>query len=97
MSCGRVSLLTKVTRPPAETVTERGDTPQAVIVIVAVDPPGAGVGAGVGAGAGAGAGVGVGELGESLLPPHDGATREISAAKDSERRVFFIRKTSSRY
>ena len=37
MSCGRVSLLTNVTREPAVTVTFFGDTPLAVIVIVAAD------------------------------------------------------------
>ena len=35
MSCGRVSLLTNVTREPGGTVTSCGDTPLAVIVIVA--------------------------------------------------------------
>jgi len=37
MSCGLESLLTNVTRWPAETVTLDGDTPAAVIVMVADD------------------------------------------------------------
>ena len=61
MSCTRLSLLTNVTRDPAATVTERGETPLDVMVIVALD------------GAGVGLGVGVGELGVPLPPPppHD--------------------------
>ena len=69
-------------------VTDLGDTPLDVIVIVAVDPPGVGVGVGVG--------VGLGELGE-LSPPHDAAPRPISSAKNRDASAFFIRRTSSRY
>ena len=65
MSWAILSLLMKVTRLPAATVSDFGDTPLAVIVKVV--PPGAGEGDGAGAGAGAGAGDG--ELGE-LPPPH---------------------------
>lgn len=63
MSCTRLSLLTKVTRDPAEMVTVRGDTPVDVIVIVEVP----GVGGGVGEGEGDGDEVG--EAGVELLPP----------------------------
>jgi len=72
-----VSLLTNVTRDPAEIVTVRGDTPLAVIVIVEV--PGVGEGEGDGAG--------VGDAGVALLPPHPmpiittAATQNDAAAK----------------
>src|SRR4030095_5415062 len=39
ISCGRLSLLTNVTRDPGATVTFFGDTPLAVIVIVAATVP----------------------------------------------------------
>src|SRR5688500_16629843 len=65
MSWPTPSLLTKVTRVPRATTSSRGETPAAVMVIVA--PP---AGGGVGAGAGAGDGVGEGALGESP-PPHE--------------------------
>ena len=77
MSWTRVSLLTNVTRDPAEIVTVRGDTPLAVIVIVEV--PGVGEGEGDGAG--------VGDAGVALLPPHPmpiittAATQNDAAAK----------------
>ena len=79
MSWTRVSLLTKVTRDPAEIVTVRGDTPLAAIVIVEVP--------GVGDGVGEGEGDGVGEAGVvELLPPHPmpitaAATQNDAAAK----------------
>ena len=80
MSWTRVSLLTKVTRDPAEIVTVRGDTPLAVIVIVEVP--------GVGDGVGEGEGDGVGDAGVvELLPPHPmpiittAATQNDAAAK----------------
>jgi hypothetical protein len=83
MSWTRVSLLTKVTRDPAEIVTVRGDTPLAVIVIVEVP----GVGDGVGEGEGEGDGVGDADAGVALLPPHPmpiittAATQNDAAAK----------------
>ena len=70
MSWTRVSLLTKVTRDPAEIVTLRGETAFPDIVIVA--PPGVGVGVGDGAGAGEGA------EGELELPPHATAVSMIN-------------------
>ena len=90
MSCGRVSLLTKVTRPPAVMVTLRGDTPALVIAIVA-SLLGAGVGEGVGDGDGLGDGVGDGAgegdgLGDGegavgvLLPPPPQANAVMAAA-----------------
>jgi hypothetical protein len=88
-----VSLLTNVTRPPAEIVTDRGDTPLEVIVMVAVEP---GVGVGLGLGAGDGDGVGEGELGESS-PPQLAANTTIVSATNRGARIFRIRKTSSRY
>jgi hypothetical protein len=67
MSCGRLSLLTNVTRDPTDTVTAFGDTPLAVMVIVApLDPPGEGVG--------------VGELGVLSLPPHAAAASASTIA-----------------
>jgi hypothetical protein len=80
MSWTRVSLLTKVTRDPAEMVTVRGDTPVDVIVIVEV--PGVGGGEGDGDGDGV-----VGEAAVELLPPHatpiitTAATQNEAAAK----------------
>jgi hypothetical protein len=72
MSWGRLSLLTKVTRPPVAIVTARGDTPLDVMVIVALDGDGVGVGDGIGVGEGLGDGVG--ELGvPESLPPHAAA------------------------
>jgi hypothetical protein len=94
MSWGRLSLLTKLTRPPTAIVTDRGDTPADVMVIVGVEPPGVGVGVGVGVGLGLGAGDG--ELGESLSPPQDTAVAMIKAANRGARN-FRIRKTSLRY
>jgi hypothetical protein len=84
-------LLTKVTRPPAATVTARGETPFAVMVIVAVE----GFGVGVGVGVGDGVGVGLGELGESS-PPQDTAARAMISATNRGARTFRIRKTSSK-
>jgi hypothetical protein len=80
MSWTRVSLLTKVTRDPAEIVTVRGDTPLEAIVIVAVP----GVGFGVGEGEGEGEGDGVGEAGVELLPPHPRAIRTKVATQNDE-------------
>jgi hypothetical protein len=82
MSWTRVSLLTKVTRDPAEIVTVRGDTPLAVIVIVEVP----GVGGGVGEGEGEGDGLGEAGVELLLLPPHPmpittAATQNDAAAK----------------
>jgi len=76
-------LFTKVTRDPADTVTARGDTPLAVIVIVApLEPPGEGVG------------VGVGELGE--LSPH--AAAASASPKAAIRPEWLsLRRTSLRY
>lgn len=75
MSCARVSLLTKVTRVPGETVIDFGDTtPAEEIVIVVVPPPGAGVGAGAGEGEGEGA------VGELPPPPPPHAATMIAAA-----------------
>jgi hypothetical protein len=77
MSWTRVSLLTKVTRDPAEIVTVRGDTPLEVIVIVAVP------GVGFGVGEGEGEGDGVGEAGVELLPPHPRAiTTNVATQKE---------------
>ena len=82
MSWTRVSLLTNVTRDPAEIVTVRGDTAFPEMVIVA--PPGVGVGVGVGDGAGAGAGDG--EDGVELeLPPHAVAARSRNAQSTNRR------------
>jgi hypothetical protein len=91
MSWGRLSLLMKLTRPPAAIVTDRGDTPVDVIVMVAVEPPGVGVGVG----AGLGVGVGEGELGESSPPPQE-ATAMANATNRGARNVR-IRKTSLKY
>jgi hypothetical protein len=63
-------------------VTDRGDTPVEVIVIVTVD--------------GFGVGAGVGELGESP-PPHDTAASATNRATLRDTRHFHIRKTSSKY
>ena len=77
MSCTRLSLLTKVTRDPAEMGSVRGDTPVDVIVIVP----------GVGVGEGEGDGDEVGEAGVELLPPQPmpiittAATQNDAAAK----------------
>jgi hypothetical protein len=89
MSWRRVPLFTKVTRPPTGIVTDRGDTPLAVIVIVGP----------AGAGFGAGAGLGDGELGESLPPPQETAAASASVAMHSvsgARRIR-IRKISLKY
>ncbi len=81
MSCARVSVLTKVTRVPGETVSDFGDTtPAEEIVIVVVPPPGAGVGAGAGEGDGAGEGEGEGAVGELPPPPPTHAATMIAAA-----------------
>jgi hypothetical protein len=63
ISCGRLSLLTNVTREPGATVMSRGETPFAVMVMVveAVGVPGDGEG--------------VGELG--LLPPPHATARAV--------------------
>lgn len=76
MSCVRVPLLTNVTREPAGTVSARGDTPLAVIVMVRF-PPGAGVGDGVGVGEGDGEGDGV--VGDEP-PPHAAAASAIATS-----------------
>jgi hypothetical protein len=88
MSCTRVPLFTKVTRPPTGIVTERGDAPLAVIVIVAA----------LGAGLGAGAGAGEGELGVSLPPPQEtaAATASVAMHSVSGARRIPIRKISSK-
>jgi hypothetical protein len=74
-------------------VTDRGETPADVMVIVGVEPPGVGVGVGVGLGLGAGDG----ELGESLPPPQDTAVTAMIKAANRGARNFRIRKTSLRY
>src|SRR6059058_4614896 len=58
MSCGRLSLLTNVTRPPTATVASNGMSPNGVIDTLAVVGGVAGAGAGAGDGAGAGLGDG---------------------------------------
>ena len=103
MSCGRVSLLTKVTRPPAVMVTLRGDAPALVIVMVA-SLLGAGVGDGLGDGAGLGEGLGVGDgVGEGegvvgvLLPPPQAKAVMAAASATVPRKPMFsvrIRRTS---
>jgi hypothetical protein len=74
-------------------VTDRGDTPADVIVIVAVDPPGVGFGDGLGDGDG----VGEGELGGSSPPPQETPAMAMISARNRDARIFHIRKTSSRY
>ena len=74
MSCTRLSLLTKVTRDPAEMVTVRGDTPLEVIVMV--DAPGVG--------GGVGEGDGLGEAGVELLLPHPMPTTTSAATQNDE-------------
>ena len=85
ISCAIVSVFTNATRESAETVTDRGDTPFDVIVIVApVD------------GAGVGVGVGVGELGVERLfpPPQDNAVSTSAVAQQRERPVLVrVRRT----
>jgi hypothetical protein len=90
MSCARVSLLTNVTRPPAATVTDLGDTPLDVMVIVAsLDGVGEGEGVGVGVGAGDG------ELGVLPPPPQDTAVTTSTTARHERRGVGLrIRRTS---
>src|SRR5262245_27304913 len=81
MSCGRLSLLTNVTREPAATVTALGDTRADVIVIVAapVPPPPDGA------------------VGLSLPPPHEERTNASAhAPTNGERREGFIGRISSR-
>src|SRR4051794_30635546 len=56
MSCGTLSLLTKVTWPPTPTVDSSGSSPNAVIETRAVAGGEAGSGAGEGTGAGDGTG-----------------------------------------
>lgn len=105
MSCGMLLLFTNVTREPTDTVTERGDTPLDVMVIVA---PVVGVGSGVGVGVvvgsgvvvGAGAGVGVGELGVELLcsPAQDATANRSAIARHREvADLMCIRNTSLKY
>ena len=100
MSWTRVSLLTKVTRDPAEIVTVRGDTPFEVIVIVEVP------GVGFGVGEGEGEGDGVGEAGVELLPPHPSAitTNIATQTEDATNQIRLragdrstIRRTSLKY
>lgn len=83
MSCGWLLLFTNVTRPPAATATERGETPLDVMVIVAVN---------------AGVGDGDGELGVVLPPPH-AATAKASAQPAPQIHVTCgsVRRTSSKY
>jgi hypothetical protein len=76
MSWTRVSLFTKVTRDPAATVTVRGETAFAEIVIVA----------GPGVGVGEGDGDGVGDAGVELSPPQLSAVAMKSAAPHSVRK-----------
>ena len=83
MSWIRVSLLTNVTRDPAEIVTVRGDTPLEVIVMV--EAPG--VGGGAGEGEGEGDGDELGEAGVELLPPHP-MPITISAATQNDEAAF---------
>ena len=97
MSCGMLLLFTNVTREPTDTVTERGDTPLDVMVIVA---PVVGVGSGVGVVVGAGAGVGVGELGVELLcsPAQDATANRSAIARHREvADLMCIRNTSLKY
>ena len=86
MSCTRLSLFTNVTREPAATVTERGDTPLDVMVMVAPED---------GEGVGVGVGVGEGELGVALLLllPQDTAASTTTIEKHRNRgaRSFCIR------
>ena len=99
----------KVTRVPAGTVSDFGDTPVEVMVNV-VAPPGVGdgVGVGVGVGAGVGVGVGVGEgvgagdgvgLGDVLAPllpqPVKVRTQAATAATIRVTGVLFIARISS--
>src|SRR5262249_33907445 len=87
MSCGRLSLLTNVTREPAATVTALGETPAAVIVIVAAvpvppppppQPPD-------------------GAVGLSLPPPHEDRTNASAHAPTNRgRREPFIGRISPR-
>jgi hypothetical protein len=92
MSCTRLSLLTKVTRDPADTVTARGETPLAVMVMVVVPP-----GDGGGEGDGDGEGDGEGDVGPSLPPPHAAADARRHSVADAASTVRLrIRKTSSR-
>ena len=85
MSCARVSLLTKVTRVPGETVIDFGDTTPAEEIVIVVVLPGAGEGAGVGDGDGDGEGAGAGEgevegaVGELPPPPPHAATMSAAA------------------
>jgi hypothetical protein len=78
MSCARLSLLTNVTRDPAETVMARGEAPLDVMVIVA--PPGEGVG--------------VGELGLLSSSPHATAASAITSAADRHERPSIRRTSS---
>jgi hypothetical protein len=80
-------LLTNVTRDPAATVSDLGETPLDVMVIVAPLGDGVGVGVGVGDGVGVGAGDGDGEgvVGVELsLPPHAPIVKVITSHRDTE-------------
>src|SRR5258705_2668185 len=105
MSCGRLSLLTNVTRPPTATVASNGIRPNGVIDTLAVPDGGAGPGAGAGAGAGDGAGAGAGLDGpgdgtaEGADPPddpHPAATHATASTHAPGNRIsrMAIRRTS---
>ena len=84
-SCGRLSLLMNVTRPPTAIVTSSGLIPADAIVMVAVDGGGAGNGEG-GGGAGAGAGTGAGDTddGDGADDPHPAMTAAAQAVTRRE-------------
>src|SRR5690349_18787919 len=87
MSCGRLSLLTNVTREPAATVMVFGETPAAVIVIVpaTVPPPPPPLPPAPPEGL----------LGLSL-PPHADASSDRHAHAITNARIDVIGRTSSR-
>jgi hypothetical protein len=93
MSCGRESLLTKVTRVPTGTVRLLGETPADVIVNVV--PPGEGDGVGEGDGDGDGLGLGLGDAGE--LDPHAAVSNAKPITTTQQRTVVAISRTFSRY
>jgi hypothetical protein len=93
MSCGRESLLTKVTRVPTGTVRLLGEIPADVIVNVV--PPGEGDGDGDGDGDGLGLGLGLGDAGE--LDPHAAVSNAKAIATTQRRSVGPISRTFWRY